>query len=609
MRFALPDCREYRDLFYLTPEQRRELLLLIAERGEAGLDEFVRRHEKDDTTIARRLARIRNRLLAEAAELRRRLYSQYDEARRSERQRLERVLDRLRREERDLQEREKHLLARLPHELEAAVKELPLIEIALRPPPLAWWRRASNAVRQFLADLWRAILRLLGLGRRPSPGKARAIAVGVPGLAGPGIAVELDLESALRQNPELRKRIRHRMGDTWGVRTRRLWKILLGLENYAEVAQEIMEQEARRAADERERALRKDLDALAAERRRREAEERREAAQTEEEMRRLEQAEALERERLERVLAARPAQDVRELVEGELEASGLVQRIAGEFQVTGRFLENLAALVYAEEARGLGSTHESPIGTTIEGEGILERTPLLSHDETSHMDTAASLLVARTRHPHVRHLLEEDVLVYRERRASTTHVVLVLDKSLSMEENDRMAAGKRAVLALYWSLKKRSPQNQIDLLLMDTSVVRANLGQAWAAKPGGFTNTGRALEAARALLQASRANRKLLFLVTDGLPEALTIEGKDVAGRPEEAMAYALRQADRLRDVKALSTTIVLLEPKDPLFVKAGDQIARRARGKVVKVTPQDLTRSLLVELREQALEATVAAV
>jgi Mg-chelatase subunit ChlD len=601
-----PDCRDVADAFYLTPEQRRELVLLIAEKGEAGIDEFVRRHEKDDSTIARRIQRIRQKLLDEAAELRRRLHSQYDEARNAERERLESVLERLRREEKELRAKEHEWSARLPHEMERAIRSVPLLEIALAPPRLPWHTRLWNLLRRLVAGLWHGLLRLLGLRRGPS-GKARAIAIGVPGVAGPGVEVTVDLETALL-NPALRKRIRQRLGDSWTVRTRRLWRLLLGLDDYRDVAQRIMEEEAKRAAEAKSGEVRTELERLEAERREREAREQAEQKDAGEELARLDAAEAVDRERLQAALAARPAEDVRELVEGELEAGGLVQRLGGDLQVTGRFLERLAAIVYAEEARGLGGTHESPVGSTIEGEGILERTPLLSHDETSHMDTAASLLNARSRHPHVRHLLEEDVLVYRERRASLLHVVLILDKSLSMEENDRMAAGKRAVLALYWGTKSRAPQNRIDVLLMDTSVVRASLGQAWEAKPGGFTNTGRALEAARALLNESRATRKFLFLVTDGLPEALTIEGRDVAGRPEEAMAYAVRQAERLRDVKGLTTTVVLLEPKDPLFVKAGENLAKRARGRLIKVTPAELTRSLLVEMREHALESPLAA-
>lgn len=603
MRLVLPDCRAVAEPFYLTPDQRRELILLIADRGEDGIREFIRRHEGEDSAIGRKVQRLRAKLLEEAAELRRRLHSEYDEKRLREQGRVRELLDRLRREEEALRAREREMTARLPAELEARIRSLPLIELALQPPrKLPWFERAWNALWRFVRFLWHA---LLGLFRGDGSGaRARAIAIGVPGIRGVGVEVELDLERALRSNPDLRRRVRQRLGESWAVRTRRVWRILLGLDNYAEVAREIMEAEAKRGTQERLSELERERKDVDEQLRRRKQDEEQARREEEEELSRLREAEELERRRLEEMLAEKPRTDVQELVVGELEASGLVERLEGHLVVTGRYLETLASLVYAEESRGIGPSAESPLGSTIEGEGILEKSGLLSYFETSHMDTVGSLVNARTRHPHVRHLVEEDIVVYRERRSSLTHVVIILDKSLSMEDHERMTAAKRAALALYWGTRLRSPLNKIDFLLMDTSVARANLSQCWDAKPSGFTNTGRAIELARAILQASRASRRLLFLVTDGLPEAFTIEGRDVAGRPEEALAYAVRQAERLRDVKNLAFTLVLLEPKDPLFVKAGERLAQKARGKLVKVTPQELTRSLLVELREEALVA-----
>lgn len=608
MRLAPPDCTNVADVFYLPPELRRELLLLIAEQGPEGIDEFVRRHEKDDSTLARRLARIRERLLAEGEELRRRLHSGYDERRRAEEERLKKVMARLRSEERELAEQDARLGTQLPDDIARHVRSLPLMEIAMgKTPRRGWLQRAWLWLKNVVFRFWLWVLALFGK-RRGSKGKAKGIVVGVPGVQGPGIELDVDVEAALRSNPKFRRQVRKSLGDTWRVRARRMWRIMLGLDDYAEVARKVMEDEAKRGAQDRAQDRERDRQQLRDQLTAKKEAEAKETSQSDDELRRLVALEAEEEAKLKETLAARPARDVRDLVVDELEAGGFVQRAGADLQVTNRFLENVAALVYAEESRGIGASNESPIGSTIEGEGILERTPLLSHDETSHMDVATSLLNARTRHPHVRHLLEEDVVVYRERRSSLTHVVLVLDKSLSMEENDRMAAGKRAVLALYWGVKKRNPQNKIDVILMDTSVNRVNLDQAWACEPGGFTNTGRALEAARALLDGSKASRRLLFFVTDGLPEALTIDGKDVAGRPDESMKFALRHAHALRRVRNLDTVFVLLEPEDDLFRDAGQKLADAAGGTLVEASPQELTKSLLVEMRQREREVPIAA-
>lgn len=601
MSLAIPDCRELLDVFFLTPEQRRELLLLLAEKGEKGLDEFVARHMARDPRLAKRLRRMQERLLAEAEELRRRLKSEYQLKREEEQARAEAVLEHLREHQEKMRAERQRLDAELPDVLLRQIRDLPIIQLAVAPPRPPWWRRVYNWLWRLVRGLWVGLLTLLGLRRKPRQ-RAKAIAIGVPGLGGPGLELEMDLETALRSSPDLRRRIRRGMGASFAARTRRMWRILLGIENYADVAREILEAQAKQATEDRARqaeAQRKSLEQSLS----KDAHEREEREKlTREELDRLDRAEAEEEARLKETLANRPKEEVRRLVESELEAAGLVEKWAGGLKLTGRFLDTFAALVYTEEAKGVAAVKESALGTSIEGEGILEKTRLLSHDETSHMDAVGTLVQARTRHPHVRHLTEEDVLVYREQRATEVHIVIVVDQSLSMEENERIVAAKRAALALYYQTRRKGTRHKIDFILMETSVRRATLAEVWDAKPKGFTNVGRALEVARAILDRSRANRKILFLVTDGLPEAVTFEGRDVAAKPDEALAYALRQAARLRRIAGLAFSIVLLEAKDPMFVAAAEKIAKKVGGRVTKVEPQELARSLLVQVRQDEL-------
>lgn len=602
MRLVLPDCGRDLDVFYLTLEQRRELLLLLAERGEAGIDEFIRRHEKDDSQIARKVGRLRQRLLAEAEDLKRRLHSDYDLRRDEERKRYESVLGRLREDEARLAAERTRLDLELPEELRRKVQQLPLLQLVITPPRLPWWRRLYNLVWRVLRAVWMFLT--WPFRRRSSLGRPKMIAIGVPGLGGPGIELEVDLETALRANPDLRRRIRKGMGGTFASRTRRMMRILLGLDNYADVAKEVLEQAAREsvsneseAAQEARRKLEQGLD-----RDRKEEVESQRLMQ--EELARLDDAERKEEQQLRETLAQQPSADVRRLVTEELEAAGLVEKLGNSLRLTGRFLDTFAALVYTEEARGVAPTREAALGSSIEGEGVLERSRLLSHAESSHMDTVGTLVNARTYHPHVRHLLDEDVVIYREQRASQTHIVIVVDQSLSMEENDRMTAAKRAALALYYQTRRKGTRHKIDFILMETGVKRASLAEVWDAKPKGFTNVGRALEVAHAILSASRANRRILFLVTDGLPEAVTIDGKDVAAKPDEALVYALRQAARLKRVPGLAFSLVLLEAHDALFVAAAEKIANKAGGRVSRVEPKELVKSLLVQVRQDELLA-----
>jgi Mg-chelatase subunit ChlD len=595
MRVVLPDCTDLGAEFFLTPEQRRELILLMAEKGEEGLKEFIRRHSKDDSRIAQKIERIQAKLRQEATELKRRLETEYDSKRSEEERRAARLLRTLREEEEALRSHEERLKASLPDEVSARIRSVPLIELATtQVPKAAWWRRFLYTLRRLWTRLKRWVRRLLG--RQQAEPKAKGL---VLGFGGAGVTLDLDIDQALAMNPAFRKSVRRSLGATPMVRARRMLRILFGLDDYADVARRVMEEQARAAAAESETANQSQREKLTAERRRLEEEEKEVSHALDEELARLRAAQAAEEKELSRVLAQQPTQDAERLVADELEAGGYVKKLGDQIEVTGRFLETLASLVYAEESKGLSASHESPLGTSVEGEGILEKTPMLSYFEASHMDVVGSLAQARMRHPKTRHILDDDVLVYREKRTSVAHVVVILDRSLSMEENERMTAAKRAALAIYWATKHKGGENKVDFVLMDTHVERASLAQCWEAKPQGFTNTGRALEVARSILENARANRKILFLVTDGLPEAVTHEGKDVAGRPEEALKYAMAQAQRLKRVKGLDFQIILLEPDDPMFLTAARKIAQEARGRVHEVKPNDLARSLLAGLQD----------
>lgn len=166
-----------------------------------------------------------------------------------------------------------------------------------------------------------------------------------------------------------------------------------------------------------------------------------------------------------------------------------------------------------------------------------------------------------------------------------------------------MEAAKRAALALHHAVKSKNARNRVDVLLMDTSLRQASLREVWEAEPTGFTNTGAALRVARGLCE--RRGRTLVYLITDGLPEAYTKEGEDVAGHPEKAMAYAKEQARLLRRERGLAGFVMLLlEPKDEMYVKAAEGLAREAGGRVVPVDPQELARTLLRQLETPAAQA-----
>lgn len=593
-RLALPDCRAHVDAFTLSPEDRRELVRRIAEHGAGAIDDFIREREaQGDTSIARRVRKLRDELLRRAQELKERLRNEYAEREATLAADYERKLAQLQGERAQYEAQLSGLSARKQAALDAALRANPALGLALDAGAAAripWWRRAWRAFVRVLRWIFAPLLWLLRKLFPPAKLKHRKEAL----LLFPAEGALARAGDLYLGNPTFRRSVRERMrAAPASERVRRAWERLLGREDYeslarAAMAQMIEEEAAKTEAkvDESRRGLQEALAEV--DRRARE-----EAERTQEGRRALREQEARDAESLTRSLREAPEAEVKAAIVEEMQAAGLLR--AKDLVPTLQFMDRFAGLVYEDETKGGPSQRGASAGELAEGEGLFVRSPLQSVEELSRMDIPASLLRARSRHPKVRHLTEADVVVHREDRAMLTHVVVIVDRSGSMEENGRMEAAKRAALALHHAVRRAERRNPIDVLLMDTSVEPATLREVWDAKPRAFTNTGAALRMARHLAQRRRSGRTLVYLVTDGLPEAYTKDGVDVAGHPEKAMAYAKKEARALAATPGFAGLVMLLlEPKDAKFADAARALAEEAKGRVVDVDPQELARTLV---------------
>jgi uncharacterized protein with von Willebrand factor type A (vWA) domain len=165
-----------------------------------------------------------------------------------------------------------------------------------------------------------------------------------------------------------------------------------------------------------------------------------------------------------------------------------------------------------------------------------------------------------------------------------------------MGEGEKLPAAKKALLALYVAVRRRYPDATIDVVAFDNEVRLLDLVQLWETPPGSFTNTGEALRTAFLLLRSSRANRKELFLVTDGLPEAYTdVDGRIKSGNLDKAMEYALVRSKELTSVKPFKCTMVLIKSANPEYEKAARLLTHQLNGELVVTEPQRLGIELLV--------------
>jgi uncharacterized protein with von Willebrand factor type A (vWA) domain len=258
-------------------------------------------------------------------------------------------------------------------------------------------------------------------------------------------------------------------------------------------------------------------------------------------------------------------------------------------------------MVLSEELQKLPGKYSFAVGPAGASHGIYEKRRLRMAAESSRMAIVDTMVNARLAHPKQRHIYDSDITTHVEIRGTINHVVIVFDKSGSMEENQRISAAKKAVLALYKAVKHRNPKNIVDFIAFDSYVQVMDLLSAWQCSPSGFTNTSEALHTTFELIKNSRADNKLVYLITDGLPEAYTDPrtGEPRAGDMDRSLHLAVTQAKKFKKIDRLKMTIILLEPKDKLYTDAARTIAQAARGNVIVTDPKELATEMLTNYIE----------
>ncbi len=413
------------------------------------------------------------------------------------------------------------------------------------PPRPGIFARLRAAFARFFAWLRRLFSRSKAPASAGSP-RGRTIPIAVPSLAGRAIGPSEIGETLARLSPAERNELSDSVSGSLRARER-------SLEREAEAKRREAEAQRRRLEAERDEARRR--------------------AESETEAR----VRAGEERRLER----------------ELKERGFVAERAGELIVTYGLVERFARLLLEEESRKL----PGDIRLSLKGggsTGVYEKARLRQPEEVAHLDLPGSLLAARL--VGSRHIDESTSYIYREVTSERVHVVLAFDRSGSMAESGKLEAAKKALLALYVAVRRRYPDATVDLLAFDNDVQVLDLVELWECRPGAFTNTAEALRAAHLLLRASRASRRELYLITDGLPEAYTDDdGRVRSGQLDVALEHALERARELATVVPLRSTVILLKSAHPEYEVAARSVARTLGGELVVTEPSHLGVELLV--------------
>jgi hypothetical protein len=552
----LPDCAQFTDdvvsddLLDLLSAQA--LVRALAEEGVEGARRLLAETAKTDPRLGGRLAEMREKLRRQAERRLKRRMEEYD-------QRVGRLELLTRSDQARLDAAMAELEARLKASRQVDLSRigdaglLDEVRSALLLPDTDWIPEETRPsfferLRALLARFVAWLRRLFG-GKRasqPPPRKERTITLA--GLAGSARTLgtsELG-EALARLSPQDQQQLSSHVSHTIEAKER-------DLQREAE--------EKRRQAE----AQRRDLEA--------------------------ERAEAARRESAEGDRRVKEAEERR--LHRELKERGLVAEEDGKLSVTYGLVERFARLVLEDETRKLpGDVRLSQRGSA--STGVYEKAKLRQPEEVAHLDLPSSLLASRLTGS--KHLDEGSSYIYREVTSERVHVVLLFDKSGSMSESNKLPAAKKAFLALYVAIRRRHPEAVIDVVAFENEVKLLDLLELWECAPGSFTNTAEALHTAHLLLRSSRASRREVFLVTDGLPEAYTdASGRVLSGNLDAAMEHALVRAAELATVTPLKFSMILLKSEHPEFEVAARRITRTLSGDLVVTDPQRLGVELLV--------------
>jgi Mg-chelatase subunit ChlD len=584
---VLPDCGSLEDpLEVLSGAERRELLRRMAHGGTDAVEEWIEERAEEDPRWRGLLEEARQRLREELEEERERLEREHAT-------REERIQQEYTEREQELAQRRSQLQDRLADVREERGE---VVDRALETSRLGQMATGEEDEELgLLARFWRWLRRIVlrtlaffkGLWSHREGAEVKITAPGTQAEA------SVDVSKALASNPAFEREARERLKqDPLKERVKRLRDRLLGRRDYDEIVADLVEQDLVEARDEeleevqeQEQEVESEVEEVTREKR---TVEREREQKLQEMQRRKREAE----EELARRAEEDPIQELAGEVKQDLERVGLLE----EGEPTLRMLNALSDVLFETEVEGLEGTTPAPLSRPQGAEADIQKHPLTTLEERSRLSLVDSVVNARTRHPNVDRITDQDLIVHRNTEPSRAHVVLITDISASMEESDRIGAAKRATLALHGAVHHHGPQHAVNVVLMETEVRLASLTEVWEAEPRAFTNTEGALKLARRLLLSDPADVHMVVLVTDGLPEAIMDGGEGVATHPGEARAHAVEAAKDLAKIEDLHFTTLLLEPDDEEFVEAAGEIGEVLEGDVIKTDPEDLAGDLVVE-------------
>jgi Ca-activated chloride channel homolog len=181
-------------------------------------------------------------------------------------------------------------------------------------------------------------------------------------------------------------------------------------------------------------------------------------------------------------------------------------------------------------------------------------------------------------------LREQDLEVYETDFKAQNSTVLMIDISHSMilYGEDRITPAKKVAMALSELIKTKYPKDTLDIIVFGNDAWQIEIKDLPYLEVGPYhTNTIAGLELAMDILRRKKNANKQIFMITDGKPTCMKINGryyKNSFGIDSKILNRTLTLASQLRKLKISTVTFMIAQ--DPYLQSFVRDFTSAANGK-----------------------------
>ncbi len=253
------------------------------------------------------------------------------------------------------------------------------------------------------------------------------------------------------------------------------------------------------------------------------------------------------------------------------------------------------------------SLKKSPTGlhdTPHTGKGIERLSETRKYqfgDPPSNIDFVSTIRNAMRRSPDedIR-LEEEDFEVYETEHVTSCATVLAIDISHSMilYGEDRITPAKKVAMALTELIQTRYPKDSLDVITFGDDAQVIDVEDIPYLQVGPYhTNTKEGLRLARQLLRKRRNRNKQVFMITDGKPSCMWVEGrlyKNPYGLDRRIVNQTLNEAIQCRKEQVTISTFMITD--DPYLAQFIENLTQANKGRAFYSSLNNLGQYILVD-------------